>query len=102
MTTIFYTVSKGKSADEAFDNSVREAREINRSTIGFSGTIAEKEEFITFEGPSYYDLESVEEQAKRLMSSTTNSVLNDPYGPAGCIHIGNDEYLFFGTSFSSD
>lgn len=104
MTNIFYVTVKGKSADEAFDTAVNEARKEHITDAGASGSIAEKQEYMTFIGHVSYDPDGTREMAERLMTtpSVVRDMLADGYGPAGCIYIGESEYLFFGTSFSSD
>ena len=100
MSVIFYTIAHGKSANNAFDQAVNDARNVHKIDVGVSGSIAEKEEFITFEGSVSYDPVNAIERAEKIMASN-NVLLNDAYGPAGCINIGENEYLFFGTAFSN-
>jgi hypothetical protein len=101
MSNTFFTTSNGINADTAFNNAIKEARENPHFAQGASGTIAEKEEFIVFDGYVSYDPVACKELAEKIINRK-NTDLNDGYGPAGCIHVGENEYLFFGTAFSSD
>lgn len=91
----FRVKAKGKTAKEAFKNAVDEAR-YNYGHGGYTGSIAEKNEFKMIhvpEGMDPYEYVGVliENDDKRIA---------DKWGPAGCIKIRDDEYLFFGYASS--
>lgn len=116
--SIFKTVADGSTAREAFGKAVQEAQ-WEHGHGGYSGTIAEKHSFVMIRD----DAKSV---AVRYASSGQTQAewvvkdLNDPdpvkqahgiaealmymndrritdkWGPAGCIDLGNERWLFFG------
>lgn len=83
--------AKGKSAREAFARARAEAQ-YERGHGGYTGTIAEKHEFVLIKVPP--DVEP-QKHADALISDD-NSPVRDKWGPAGCIDLGEGEYLFFG------
>jgi hypothetical protein len=93
----FETKAKGKSARDAFDKA-RERAQYDHGHSGYTGTIAEKGDFIMINlgsGLAKCDLASAREHAYKLIDSEDQRV-RDKWGPAGCIALGNDEYFFFG------
>jgi len=83
--------AKGKTAQEAFDAAVAQARH-EYGHGGYTGTIAEKQTFVTLK-------ERDEKAALALaekMLSEGDPLVNDKWGPAGCIRTGIDSWLFFG------
>lgn len=91
----FTHTAKGTSAEEAFHRAVEEAR-CENGHGGYTGTIAEKDSFVTIplpEGrkPKEYARELIDEDDERI---------DDKWGPAGCIKVADDEYLFFGWASS--
>src|SRR5205085_10446544 len=79
--------SSGKSAQEAFDSAVEEAKfEYGRS--GYTGTIAEKDSFvmIPWQEDSSKTEEDVEDIANQLINDNDPRI-NDKWGPAGCLEF---------------
>jgi len=91
----FYRKSSGKSPDEAFGNAVRQAQ-YDHGHSGYTGTIAEKMEFVEIPLPEGKDPRAF---ADELIENDDERVA-DKWGPAGCIKLGPDEYLFFGWASS--
>jgi hypothetical protein len=89
--TDFMVRSKGNSAKEAFQKAVSSAQ-MEYGNGGYSGSIAEKRNFIMIEVPEGKDpIEYAEE-----LIDDEDSKVNDKWGPAGCFDLGNGSYLFFG------
>lgn len=90
---LFYTTSEGKSPKEAFNNAVMDAI-AEFGNEGYTGTIAEKDDYIMIPLPEGKD---PIEYAKELIGNRDPRV-DDKWGPAGCIKIPDKEntYLFFG------
>lgn len=91
----FYTTSKGKTAKAAFEKAVKKA-EYDYGHAGYTGTIAEKSEFVEIDLPEGDD---PREFAEHLVGSSDERI-NDKWGPAGCIKIKDGEFLFFGWASS--
>lgn len=102
MSKFFYHVEKGPNANEAFFIAYKNALAEHKNELGFSGTIAEKDSFIMIEGPSEYDYEYSIKKAQEYLQYGRETEVHDPLGPAGCIHVGNDEFLFFGAAYAND
>jgi hypothetical protein len=87
----FSTKARGKTAQEAFATATAVARhEFGHG--GYTGTIAEKEEFTMIAVP---DGKDPADYADDLIQYDDPRI-NDKWGPAGCFDLGNGEYLFFG------
>jgi len=86
----FFTRSSGPSAREAFRSAIDQAR-YEYGHGGYTGTIAEKSSFVTFDCPEGVDPYNY---ADSLLES--NNRINDKYGPAGAVKIVDNEWLFFG------
>lgn len=91
----FFTSAKGKTAALAFAEARRRA-EYDEGHSGYTGTIAEKDEFVMIEVPTGRDFR---EFTSELIENRDRRVDNK-WGPAGCVKIGDDEYLFFGWASS--
>jgi hypothetical protein len=91
----FWHKARGKTALEAFRSAVEEA-EYDYGHSGYTGTIAEKNEFTLIPVPSNMD---PEEYAQELMDLDDERI-SDKWGPAGCVDLGKDQYLFFGWASS--
>lgn len=89
--TDFFEIARGKTAKEAFKNARKQAQ-YDYGHGGYTGSIAEKNSFIVFSVPSNMD---PHKYAEKLVYED-DSRITDKYGPAGCIRINDDEYLFFG------
>ncbi len=94
--TDFYTVAKGKTARDAFV-SAREEAFHRYGHDGYTGSIAEKDTFKMFVLPAG---EEPGPAARRLLDEAYKSgkpgTIDDKYGPAGCLDLGNGSWLFFG------
>lgn len=89
----FITIGSGKSAREAFRNAVEEARQWYGN--GYTGTIAEKSYFIMFSCPKDKNpREYVEEDL------INDRKVHDKWGPAGCLKLSENEWIFFGYASS--
>lgn len=91
----FMTRARGRNAGEAFSVAVSNAKH-NHGHGGYTGTIAEKNRFILIDVPKGADPRKL---AQQLLDDDDPRIL-DKYGPAGCVLMGNGEYLFFGWASS--
>jgi hypothetical protein len=89
--TTFQDVGEGRTAKEAFNRLVEDARYENGAG-GYTGTIAEKHSFVTIVCPEGKDPFAYADQ---LIDDGDRRV-DDKWGPAGCIRLGDGKYLFFG------
>ena len=91
--TTFFTTAHGKTAEKAFDEAVQEAKYWHGNS-GYTGTIAEKDGFKKVpvpDGVNPYD------HAMKLILEDENTKF-DKWGPAGCIELSEETFLFFGWS----
>lgn len=86
---------KGKTAREAFSAAVQEAR-YEHGQGGYTGTIAEKDSFVMIEAPAEAD---AAKYASALLNDGDRRIDNK-WGPAGCITLGDEWWLFFGWASS--
>jgi len=89
--TTFGHVSKGKTAAKAFAAAVKEAQ-YDFGHAGYTGTIAEKDEFTLLAPPND---EKAEDFANRLIHEGDERI-DDKWGPAGCVEVKKGEFYFFG------
>ena len=89
----FRTISDGRTAKEAFVEAVREAQ-YEYGHGGYTGTIAEKSDFV---------MVATKEQDDAAAHAYADSLLemgdpriSDKWGPAGCIPLAGEQWLFFG------
>ncbi len=92
---IFIQKEQGKTPQEAFKNAVREA-EYNYGHAGYTGTIAEKDSYILIDLPEEMEAQKYAE----FLINEDDSRIADKWGPAGCIPLDKNEYLFFGWASS--
>ncbi|MDD3487517.1 MAG: hypothetical protein PHF35_04055 [Candidatus Moranbacteria bacterium] len=95
----FYTIVSGKTPQEAFDKAIQEAHH-EYGHEGYTGTIAEKDGFgfvmiPMLQVPEGEEPLTAEEYAVHLIKKCDKRV-DDVGGPAGCIQVGEEEFLFFG------
>lgn len=90
--TDFSVIKKGKTAQAAFVAAVEEAR-YNRGHSGYTGTIAEKRSFVEVAVPVSKDPYSF---ASELSESDVR--YEDKWGPALCVRLSEDTYMFFGVA----
>jgi len=94
---VFYQEGRGKSAKEAFQ-AARDDAAWERGHGGYTGSLAEKSEFVMIAVPSGQDPEIF---ASDLIHDGDGRIV-DKWGPAGCIDLGESDpvglrrYLFFG------
>lgn len=91
----FFSTAKGATAKIAFSEATAEAR-YNYGHAGYTGSIAEKHDFVVIAVP---DGVEPTDHADHLMDIDDERV-SDKWGPAGCIALGNDNWLFFGWASS--
>lgn len=91
----FMTEAQGKNAQEAFNNAVEQAR-YDYGHAGYTGSIAEKNSFVVIPLPAGEDAHV---HANRLIEEGDPRV-DDKWGDAGCIALGEGDYLFFGWASS--
>jgi hypothetical protein len=91
----FTTTARGKTAKEAFA-AARSQAQYDHGHSGYSGTIAEKHEFVMIDVPKD------QEPAKfvRSLVQDGDPRIDDKWGPAGCIKLDGDAWLFFGYASS--
>jgi hypothetical protein len=102
----FSTFGRGKTARDAFEQTVAEAR-FTYGHGGYTGTIAEKTKFTLIPKPAEIrDIQdrkelcrAANEYARHLIDECDPRV-DHTWGPAGCIDLGEGEYLFFGWASS--
>jgi hypothetical protein len=98
----FFTTSSGKTAKAAFKSAVDDAL-YDHGHSGYSGTIAEKQDFIMCSKDVFASYTEAEDFAYKLMDDP-NCPVDDKWGPAGCVlfKTKKDEtsYLFFGWASS--
>lgn len=76
-----FILGKYKNAQEAFNEAVEDARYYDGHG-GYTGTIAEKGDFVMFDCPQRKD---PFERAEELIEK---GAVDDKWGPAGCIDFG--------------
>jgi hypothetical protein len=87
----FYTIGTGKTAQQAFNEAKKKAG-YESGHGGYTGTIIEKDDFITIKCPKN---KKPDDFAYELMENG-DSRIDDKWGSAGCIKFDDDKYLFFG------
>ena len=91
----FETTAFGKTANDAFATAKEQAY-YDHGHSGYSGSIAEKDSFIVITLP---EGKNPSDYASELME-VDDSRIEDKWGPAGCIKIEENKYLFFGWASS--
>lgn len=91
--TNFQTTAEGKTAAEAF-RAARERALYDYGHRGYTGTIAEKHEFVMV-SPLPLPRPEAEALANELMDDDR---ISDKRGPAGAIPLDEGGYLFFGVA----
>lgn len=92
----FETVAEGRTAKEAFTEAVEHAQYMSGHG-GYTGTIAEKTNFIMVDLP-----EGWTERGFDLAEFCSDLDVDDKWGPAGCVKVPDKEntWLFFGWASS--
>jgi hypothetical protein len=91
----FFITSQGKTAKEAFSDAVADAKH-NYGHRGYTGTIAEKNSFVEIAVPNNENPKSF---AQKLLDEDDPRV-DDKFGPAGCVALGDGNFAFFGWASS--
>lgn len=106
----FMTTAEGATAKEAFA-AAREEAWYDHGHAGYTGTIAEKDGFVTLDVPSLTGAteEVAREYVQAAMSHQSDirgdmqqlaEAVGDKWGPAGHIDLGGGRHLFFGWASS--
>ena len=93
----FQTQANGATADEAFNNAVKRAQ-YEYGHGGYSGTIAEKTDFVMIDHDANDEV-SPSEHAEKLIDDDDPRI-SDKWGPAGCFDLGDGTFHFFGWASS--
>lgn len=91
----FTNIAEGKTPEAAFLTAKEEAF-YDHGHSGYTGTIAEKDEFVMIDLPAGED---PHKYADSLIENDDPRI-DDKWGPAGCISLGDGKYLFFGWASS--
>ena len=91
----FSQIGRGATAKLAFRSAVDEAA-YEHGHGGYTGTLAEKFEFVEIDLPAGKDPHVY---AGELINAGDDRI-NNKWGPAGCVKIKDGEYLFFGWASS--
>ena len=99
----FKTVGHGATANEAFDAAVSQAQ-YDHGHAGYTGTIAEKDEFSVISDSDGTSPEEANALADKLMDEQDERI-DDKWGPAGAIRFEapgdmRQWWLFFGWASS--
>ena len=92
----FSITKSGKTAKEAFKFAVEDA-EYDHGHSGYTGTIAEKDSFVMIPLPKG-ELDAYS-YANKLINESDHRI-DDKWGPAGCIQLDKERFLFFGWASS--
>jgi hypothetical protein len=90
----FKAEGTGITAQEAFSDAVDRARYLHGHG-GYTGSLAEKSSFVVLK-PGDEDPKAF---VDRLMDEGDERI-DDKWGPAGCVKIADETYLFFGWASS--
>lgn len=99
----FVTTARGKNAQDAFSRAIEQAQ-YDHGHSGYTGTIAEKSEFVKI-NRTVDSLADAKDIAWDLLDKD-DARISDKWGPAGCLYVGKDGasglkiYVFFGLASS--
>lgn len=93
--TNFWHTANGKTPEEAFRNARQEAR-YEHGHGGYSGTIAEKNSFVLAKPPAGTDPNEFCRLIENEGVPSLVETYNDKWGPAVCVPLGGDRYVFLG------
>lgn len=88
----FEVLAKGKTAREAFNKTVKKAQ-YDFGHNGYTGTIAEKDDFEMVKLLEGADLDI-------FIENQMDDKFSDKWGPAGCIEKSPGVFIFFGWASS--
>ena len=92
---VFYTKVKGDSAESAFKKAKEDAFYMYGHR-GYTGSIAEKSNFVVIPLPEGIDPGTYVDQ----LIDECDARIDSKWGPAGCLSLGDGEYVFFGWASS--
>lgn len=102
----FFDKAEGTTVRKAFDSATADAR-YEHGHGGYSGSLAEKREYVIITPPFIFPEGTDEKEAFKQVLKYAESLIedgderiNDKWGPAGCIKYAPDKYLFFGWASS--
>jgi hypothetical protein len=93
--TTFEQRGSGKTAREAFDKAVSQAKH-DHGHGGYSGTLAEKHSFVEIKVPA----DAEPRKFARQLVEDGDPRVDDKWGPAGCVKLADGDWLFFGWASS--
>lgn len=95
--SVFETYGQGETALKVFNRLVEEAR-YDYGHAGYTGTIAEKNDFVMVSKEIFPSLKEASALANKLIDEDDERI-SDKWGPAGCVKFlkdGKTYFLFFG------
>ncbi len=88
--TTFVVSCSGASPAKAFSGAIEDAF-WTYGHQGYTGSICEKTDFVMIDPPKDVNLyEWIEDQFE------SNELIDDKWGPAGCVQVSETNYVFFG------
>ena len=94
----FYQFGKGNTIKDAF-LAAREEAAYDCGHSGYTGTLAEKNDFVLIKTPKVQTDKEATELAHKLIEANDKRI-DDKWGPAGAIPVKKDRWLFFGWASS--
>jgi hypothetical protein len=91
----FICTAQGATPAKAFMAAVETAAH-RYGNDGYTGTIAEKDSFLIIPLPPGKDPHDYAEE----LIEERSPLIDDKWGPAGCIDLGHEQFLFFGWASS--
>ncbi len=91
--TTFITQAAGKTAADAFE-AARKQAQYDHGHSGYTGTVAEKDEFVLIPFPGGDD--TVAEAFADALIRAGDKRVDSKWGPAGCLDLGGGKFMFFG------
>ncbi len=95
--SLFFKSAEGTSANEAF-KSARDNAAWESGHGGYTGTIAEKDDFVMCSDTTFASFKEAYEYANSLVEKDDRRI-SDKWGPSGCVKFASNNktaYLFFG------
>ncbi len=89
--------AKGKTPEEAF-RAAKQKAQYDYGHAGYTGSIAEKTTFTVITPPKEWELMPAKYAGE--MIDNGDDRIDDKWGPAGAVKIGDDTWLFFGWASS--
>ena len=98
----FYTMATGDNVNAAFLEARTQAQH-DHGHAGYTGTIAEKHEFTMLRASQVRMLAPTNEAEAYAVADailSTTELVDDKWGPAGCLRVGDGQWMFFGWASS--